>query len=111
MRTATGLRAWLVQRVSAIYLALFLVYAVARLLVAPPVGYAEWHGWLGAPAMGVATLLFFVALLLHAWVGLRDIVIDYVPMTSVRVALLSATGLGLVACGLWAAQVLFAARL
>ena len=111
MRTATGLRAWLVQRVSAIYLAVFLVYAVAHLLVAPPAGYAEWHAWLGGPAMGVATLLFFVALLLHAWVGLRDILIDYVPVTALRVVLLSAVGLGLVACGLWAAQVLFAARL
>ena len=111
MRTATGLRAWLVQRVSAIYLAVFLVYAVAQLLVAPPAGYAEWHEWLGSPAMNVATLLFFVALLLHVWVGLRDILIDYVPVTTVRVALLSVVGLGLVACGLWAAQVLFMARL
>jgi succinate dehydrogenase / fumarate reductase membrane anchor subunit len=111
MRTATGLRAWVVQRVSAIYLAIFLVYAVAALLLAPPVGYAEWRAWLGAPAMGVATLLFFVALLLHVWVGLRDILIDYVPLTALRVTLLSAVGFGLVACGLWAAQILFMARL
>jgi succinate dehydrogenase hydrophobic anchor subunit len=34
MRTATGLRAWVVQRVSAVYLAAFLVYAVAVLLFA-----------------------------------------------------------------------------
>ena len=111
MRTATGLRAWVVQRISAIYLAIFLVYAIAVLLLAPPAGYAEWHAWLGAPAMGVATQLFFVALLLHVWVGLRDILIDYVPVTALRVALLSAVGLGLVACGLWAAQILFTARL
>jgi succinate dehydrogenase / fumarate reductase membrane anchor subunit len=111
MRTATGLRAWVVQRISAIYLAIFLVYVVAALLLAPPAGYAEWHAWLGAPAMVVATQLFFVALLLHVWVGLRDILIDYVPVTALRVTLLSAVGLGLVACGLWAAQILFMARL
>jgi succinate dehydrogenase / fumarate reductase membrane anchor subunit len=111
MRTATGLRAWVVQRVSAVYLAAFLVYAVAVLLFAPPVGYAGWHAWLGAPAMGVATLLFVVALLLHVWVGLRDIVIDYVPVTPARLALLSVVGVGLIGCGLWAAQVLFTARL
>lgn len=111
MRTATGLRAWMVQRISAIYVAIFLIYAVAVLLLAPPAGYAEWRDWLAAPAMGVATLLFFVALLLHVWVGLRDILIDYVPVTALRVTLLSAVAFGLVACGLWAAQILFTVRL
>lgn len=110
-RTASGLRAWVAQRVSAIYLALFFVYLIVQWLVAPPGDYAAWRAWIGHPVMSVATLLFVAALLLHAWVGLRDILIDYVQPTAVRVSLLAAMALGLIACGLWAASVLFLARL
>ena len=110
-RTASGLRAWVVQRVSAVYLALFFVYLIVQWLAAPPVDYAAWRAWIGHPLMNVASLLFVAALLLHAWVGLRDILIDYVHPTALRVSLLAAIGLGLLACGLWAATVLFAARL
>jgi len=61
--------------------------------------------------MGTALLLFVVALLLHAWVGMRDILIDYVQPVALRVGLLAAVGLGLVACALWATVVLLLARL
>jgi succinate dehydrogenase / fumarate reductase membrane anchor subunit len=110
-RTASGLRAWVLQRVSAVYLALFLVYFVAQWAVAPPADYAAWRAWIGGPVMSVATLLGVTALLLHAWVGLRDILIDYVQPTALRLSLLAALALGLAACALWAAAVLFAARL
>jgi succinate dehydrogenase / fumarate reductase membrane anchor subunit len=110
-RTATGLRAWVVQRISAVYLALFFVYLVVQWIAAPPADYAAWRAWLGHPVMNVASSLFVIALLLHAWVGLRDILIDYVHPTALRVSLLASVGLGLLACGLWAAAVLFAARL
>lgn len=109
-RTATGLRAWAVQRATAIYLGLFFVYFVAHWLIAPPADYAAWRAWVGHPLMGTALLLALVALLLHAWVGVRDILIDYVHPTALRVGLLALVGLGLAACGLWAAVVLFLAR-
>lgn len=109
-RTASGLRAWVLQRVSAIYLALFFLYLIAQWMAAPPADYAAWRAWIGHPVMNVASLLFVAAVLLHAWVGLRDILIDYVHPTALRVGLLAGTGLGLLACGFWAAAVLFAAR-
>jgi succinate dehydrogenase / fumarate reductase membrane anchor subunit len=109
-RTATGLRAWVVQRATAVYLGLFLIYLLAHWLVAPPPDYAAWRAWIGHPLMGTAFLLFVVALLLHAWVGMRDILIDYVQPTALRIGLLAAVGLGLAGCGLWAAVVLLLAR-
>ncbi len=110
-RTATGLRAWVVQRASAVYLGLFLGYLLVHWIVAPPADYAAWQAWVGHPVMGTALLGFVVALLLHAWVGMRDILIDYVQPTALRIALLAAVGLGLLACALWAAVVLLLARL
>ena len=61
--------------------------------------------------MGIATLVFVVAILLHAWVGIRDVIIDYVWHAAARVTVLSLVALGLVACGLWASQSLILVRL
>lgn len=110
-RTATGLRAWVVQRASAVYLGLFFLYLLVHWIVSPPADYAAWRAWIGHPVMGTALLVFVAAVLLHAWVGMRDILIDYVQPTALRIGLLAAVGLGLIACGLWALVVLLLARL
>ena len=56
-------------------------------------------------------VLIFVALLFHAWVGVRDVLMDYVSPIAIRASLLTLVSLTLLACGLWAAQILILARL
>ena len=109
-RQASGLKAWVVQRVTAVYLALFGVYMVFRFAVSPPADFETWRLWLATPVISVAVLLFFFALLLHAWVGIRDVLIDYVPLLPARVVLLALFAVGLVAAGLWVAQVVILTR-
>lgn len=41
----SGLRAWTVQRLSALYLLVFLLFAVARIAGEPPQSYAQWRAW------------------------------------------------------------------
>jgi succinate dehydrogenase / fumarate reductase membrane anchor subunit len=48
-------------------------------------------------------------LLLHVWVGLRDILMDYVHMLALRLSLTAVLLLSLVACGLWALRILWQA--
>jgi succinate dehydrogenase / fumarate reductase membrane anchor subunit len=78
---------------------LFLVFALARLVLDAPSSYESWRRWVGGDAMRVATLLFFAALLLHAWVGLRDVVLDYVHPLALRLAVLGVIAAGLAALG------------
>ena len=101
-RRAAGLRAWVLQRVTAVYIGLFSVYALGKFVLDPPASHQHWQDWMAGSGVRVAVLLFFVALLLHAWVGVRDIFIDYVRPTPLRLALLSFVAIGLIACGLWA---------
>jgi succinate dehydrogenase / fumarate reductase membrane anchor subunit len=110
-RKASGLKAWAIQRVTAIYVGLFALYLLLILLVSAPDGYAAWRDWFAAPSMGIATLVFVISVLMHAWVGIRDVLIDYVKPIAVRATLLSLLALGLLACGLWAAQALILVRL
>ena len=110
-RKASGLKAWVLQRATAIYIALFSILLLLVMLLNPPAGYAEWRDWFADPIIGIATLVFIVAILLHAWVGIRDVMIDYIKPLSLRVVLLALVALGLLACGLWASQSLILVRL
>lgn len=110
-RQASGLKAWIIQRVTAVYLALFIFYLITLYLIDPPVGYQGLRRWLANDWVSLSTAVFFVALLLHSWIGVRDILIDYIKPLGLRVALLSLVALVLLASGLWAMQILMMVQL
>jgi len=105
-RQTHALRAWLIQRFSAVYLAGFLVFLIIHFLTRTGPGYAEWRAWLAQPGVALAGAGFFGALVLHGWVGVRDIILDYVPVLGLRLLLLAASGALLAASGLWAVRLL-----
>lgn len=102
----SALPAWLVQRLGALYMLLFLLYALVRWDLARPVGYSAWRSWVLDGSMRVPLTLFVIALLLHAWVGLRDVVLDYVDPLPLRLATLALVGAGLAAIAIDLAPVL-----
>lgn len=106
-RRAHGLRAWLIQRFSAVYMALFLLFILARFWAAPVQDHVEWHNWMRDPIINLSVGLFILAVLIHAWVGIRDVIMDYVKPIFLRVTLLAAIALMLVGTGLWSLRVLF----
>ena len=105
-RAAQGLRAWLLQRFTAIYLAIYLVSVLSYGAVHDSFSYSEWRSWLGNPGMGVTTALFALAILLHVWVGIRDVLIDYVHAVWLRLLMMAATALVLLASLLWIVRAL-----
>lgn len=102
-----GLNAWLVQRVSSLYLGAYMLYVGLYLVLSPPSGYVAWKAWASGFGVRAATALFLIALLSHAWVGLRSIWMDYLWRAKLRmlVSLLSAVALLLMA--LWAIEIVF----
>jgi succinate dehydrogenase / fumarate reductase membrane anchor subunit len=101
-----GLNAWLIQRFTALYLALFSLFAVAQFSLAPPHSYQEWIAWVAHPYVNAALAVFVIALLLHAWVGLRDVVMDYVKPVGLRVGLFAALIIVLGGCAMWCLRLL-----
>ena len=106
-KTFTGLRAWLVQRVSAVYMLLFIVFIMVHFIVDPPHSYAAWHGWMMSSSVSMATAVFFAALLAHAWVGVRDVIMDYIHPVASRAWALALLGIGLTAMGVWVMRILW----
>ena len=71
-----GLRDWLLQRVTAVVMALYSLFLAAFLLTHQPLQFADWSGLFLNHWMRLASLLFLLSLYLHAWVGVRDILMD-----------------------------------
>jgi succinate dehydrogenase / fumarate reductase, membrane anchor subunit len=82
-----GLRDWLAQRITAVVMALYSLIVAVVLLSGQPISYAVWRDLFAQGWMRVATLLFAASLAWHAWVGMRDIFMDYVKPTGLRLTL------------------------
>ncbi len=102
-----GLRDWLAQRLTSVIMVVFTLVVTVQLLLPGHVGYDRWSGIFAAQWMKVLTFVTIVSLLWHVWVGVRDIWMDYVKPTGVRLALDVFTIAWLVGCAGWAIQVLW----
>jgi succinate dehydrogenase / fumarate reductase, membrane anchor subunit len=102
-----GLRDWLSQRVTAALMALFTIAVIVQVLLPGEMGYDKWAGIFSQQWMKALTFVVIVALLVHVWVGIRDIWMDYVKPVAVRLVLQVATIVWLVGCAGWAVQVLW----
>lgn len=102
-----GWKDWLVQRVTAVVMAIYTVLLLVSFLTTSNFSYESWAGLFANQGFKIATFVTFLALIYHAWVGVRNIWMDYVKPVSVRIALQVATLLWLIGCAGWAAQILW----
>ena len=105
-----GLDMWLLQRASALYMVVFLVVFLLLFLMAGPMNFETWRGFFVPMAMKVGSLLFVMALLVHAWIGLREIFIDYVHFLVVRLGLYLAFGALYLGCLVWTVDILWSVK-
>jgi succinate dehydrogenase / fumarate reductase membrane anchor subunit len=77
------------------------------LIVAPPRHFGAWRALFAHQGMKLATFLFLVCMFAHAWVGMRDILMDYVKATGWRLALEAVVVLALIAYTGWTLQILW----
>ena len=101
-----GLKPWVIQRVSAVYITLFLFYTFYCALGIEVVSYDNWRGWLFHPFNSLALGLFVGAILFHAWIGMRDVVLDYVHNIMLRIFILAMLIGVLIGSGLWVFRIL-----
>ncbi|HEV7914889.1 MAG TPA: succinate dehydrogenase, hydrophobic membrane anchor protein [Albitalea sp.] len=121
-----GLRDWLSQRITAAVMALFTLLVLVQFLwpwyakdangerikdVADQyvqiTGYDKWAGIFSTQWMKLLTFVVIVSLAWHAWVGMRDVWMDYVKPVGTRLLLQVISIVWLVGCTGWAIQVLW----
>ena len=102
-----GLRDWLAQRATATYMALYTIVFAFAALTLPKMDYEHWSALFSGGLMRFLTFLFFMSLAYHAWVGVRDIWMDYIKPAGIRLALQVFAIVWLLGCAGWAVQVIW----
>ena len=102
-----GARDWLAQRVTALLMAAYTVLFVGMVTLCTPASYERWRALFSAQWMRLATFVFFLSVFLHAWIGVRDILMDYAKPTWLRLGLEIVVAVLLIAYTGWAVQILW----
>jgi succinate dehydrogenase / fumarate reductase membrane anchor subunit len=102
-----GLRDWLAQRVTAVIMAIYTVILLAWFFGAQDFSYDGWASIFATQWMKLATFVTLLSLFYHAWVGVRDIWMDYVKPVGTRLVLQALTIVWLLGCAGYAAQILW----
>ncbi len=102
-----GLRDWLIQRITAVVMALGTLALVGYLILHPYPGYNGWTGLFASLPVRSFALLFLLSLFYHAWIGVRDIVMDYVKPAGVRLVIHTLVVLTLLMYTIWSVQILW----
>ncbi|GAB2795401.1 succinate dehydrogenase, hydrophobic membrane anchor protein [Halomonas shantousis] len=105
----SGVSDWLIQRVSAIILAIYTVFLVGYLLLHPNLDYFTWSHLFSQTWMRIFSLLAFISLAAHAWIGLWTVSTDYLKQTGVRFGFQVVVILALFVFLVWGIQVLWGA--
>ena len=107
VRAHYGLKDWIIQRATAVLMAIYTVIFLVVLTVMGPNSFETWRGIFANGFMKFATFLFFLSLFYHAWIGIRDIWMDYIKPDGLRLLLMIATAAALVGYAGWAMQILW----
>jgi succinate dehydrogenase / fumarate reductase membrane anchor subunit len=102
-----GMRDWLAQRLTAILMAVFTIVLLVSFLTGQNFTYEGWAGLFARQWFKLFTMVTFFGLFYHAWVGIRDIWMDYVKPVGIRLTLQTLTVLWLLACAAWTVQILW----
>ena len=102
-----GLKDWLAQRVTAVVMAVYTLMVGVVWLAGGPFSYNTWKSLFSQGWMRFATLLFVLSMLYHAWVGVRDVFMDYLGHVIVRLTAQVLAILTLTAYAAWSFQILW----
>ena len=102
-----GLRDWLAQRVTAVIMVVYSAVILSVIAGLPKMDYWQWKVLWQTPLVRYATVLFIASLLLHAWIGVRNIFMDYIKDPGLRLTLYVLIIGALLLYAFWSIQILW----
>lgn len=110
----SGLYDWLIQRVSGVAMAAYVVFLVAYLVINPDVDFAQWSALFDQLWMRVFSLITLVSMVAHAWIGLWAVLTDYITnqtlggkATAVRVFVQLVLGVVAITYTVWGFEIIW----
>lgn len=83
----TGVRDWIIQRVSAVVLGLYLITLIVFFVFNPHLQFQTWHSFFANQWMKSFSFLALLSLVAHAWIGVWTILTDYIKPKGLRLLL------------------------
>ena len=83
----SGVLDWVLQRLSAVILAIYTISILLVLLANPQMDYVTWKALFKSSIMQGATVIALAALCAHAWIGMWTVTTDY--MTPIQLGKLA----------------------
>lgn len=102
-----GLRDWVIQRISAIYMGIYFIALILYCLCHSSFSYGEWHALFGSHFMKVATILSLTCLIFHTWVGIWTVMTDYIKPFVLSCIMQVLVFFFLAACFIWGILILW----
>ncbi len=105
-----GLGSWLQQRITAVIMLLsaivFFIF-VAYLAIQVNSGIGSWQAVFQNIFIKIFVQVFVIALVLHAWVGIRDLWMDYISCAGLRIVFYVLTILWLLGSLMYSIKILW----
>lgn len=98
---------WLIQRISAVSILVSGGALILGWLWHRPFEYDSWHAAFQSIQTKLFVWLLVASLCLHAWVGLRDVLMDYVKPMAARLGLDVLIVITLSMCVVWTSMILW----
>ncbi|MDH3327341.1 MAG: succinate dehydrogenase, hydrophobic membrane anchor protein [Gammaproteobacteria bacterium] len=106
---AGGIRPWIVQRLSAVAMAIILCAFTLSVAMSAPENFQDWQDFIGGSIWNTAIILFWVSLFVHAWVGIRDVIMDYIHHDGLRFTILAFFAFFLISMTIWMLKIMILA--
>lgn len=105
--TGNGLKDWLIQRVTAVYFAVYIIVLFGFFLMNPDLNFVQWHSLFSNSLFQVATAIGLLALSLHAWIGIWTVTTDYMKCTAIRLSVQMLVALWLLSQFIWGLMIVW----
>lgn len=105
--TGNGLKDWLIQRITAVYFAIYLLVLLGYLWLHPQLVYEEWSAVFHHTSVRIASVIALLALVLHSWIGIWTVTTDYMKGTALRLIVQTLVLLWLLGQFIWGVMILW----
>lgn len=105
--STSGLRDWLIQRITAVILGIYFITLILFFVIHPRADYSALHALFYNPYFEFISFFALLSLVAHAWIGVWTIFTDYIKPTALRLLLEILMVLILIIYAAWGIRVIW----
>lgn len=86
-----GIYEWLLIRISGLLIFLYILCITTFIIYNAPINYIKWYCFFDKKIIKVFTILTLLSVALHAWIGMWQVITDYIKTKLIRLIIQTIT--------------------